>query len=63
MNFLKGTLKYPNNPKLAPSPLTIISIKSNDRLGINCWRVSKIIPMIIPKNRKFIQILGFRTET
>lgn len=47
----------------APSTLTIMSINSNERNGINCWRDSKIIPVKTPKTMKFRQMEVFLADT
>ncbi len=63
MNLMNGHFKYAKNPRLAPIPLTIISINSKDRFGIKCWRLSNPIPVSNPNRMKFFQICGFLTET
>ena len=63
MNLMNGHFKYPNKPMLAPSPLTIMSINSNERKGIHCCSDSKTTPAKIPKSMKFCHILGFLAET
>ncbi len=57
-----GHFKYPNNPRNAPSALTIMSIRSNERNGIKYCKDSKTMPARIPKSKKFDQIREFRKE-